>query len=295
MVYQNKLVACVKVDGKILREEKDFVSLPFGSEYSILVKNLNSVRAQVRVSIDGDDATGWIIIGSHDKVEFERFVKGNLDQGNRFKFIERTKAIEDHRGIEAEDGLIRIEYAFEKKQPVVTETVHHHYDQYHWSPYYWPKRRWSDGCWGTTTWQGQTRSLGTITNTNTTNSFRATYPSTSGAIGQAQMAIGQAQMGAINCSATMDMSDSLVKCAAGPVNDIGITVPGSISNQKFVTASGFETEQSDVLVLRLRGFINEKKVEVAVTVDKKVCPSCGKKEKNTSQFCPSCGTSLNVV
>ena len=44
MVYNEKLVASVKCNGKVLREDKDTVYLPFGSEYSILLKNMNITK-----------------------------------------------------------------------------------------------------------------------------------------------------------------------------------------------------------------------------------------------------------
>ena len=122
MMYHQKLVACVKVDGKILRESGDSVSIPFGSEYSILLKNLNTVRVQVKVSIDGTEATEgtWLVIQPNSSVELERFIRnGNMNRGNRFKFIERTGKSEKHRGIGSDDGLIRIEYQTEKVQPIV--------------------------------------------------------------------------------------------------------------------------------------------------------------------------------
>ena len=53
MMYQSKLVASLKANNKILREFKDTVYVPFASEYSILIKNLNTVRALVNVFIDG--------------------------------------------------------------------------------------------------------------------------------------------------------------------------------------------------------------------------------------------------
>ena len=56
-MYQSKLVASLKANGKVLREFKDKVYVPFASEYSILLKNLNTVRAEVHVYIDGEDQT----------------------------------------------------------------------------------------------------------------------------------------------------------------------------------------------------------------------------------------------
>jgi hypothetical protein len=59
-------------------------------------------------------APGGIVLNAHQEIDLERSIKnGNLNEGNRFKFIERTGAVEQHRGIKLEDGLIRIEYQFE--------------------------------------------------------------------------------------------------------------------------------------------------------------------------------------
>ncbi len=114
MMYANKFVAAIKVGGKVLREHGDTVYLPFGSEYSILLKNLSTARAQVKITIDGTDVlNGDSLVVNPGDLELERFLK-EMDRGNRFKFIERTKAVEDHKGVGAEDGLVRIEYQFEK-------------------------------------------------------------------------------------------------------------------------------------------------------------------------------------
>ena len=114
-MYHNKLVASLKANGKILREFKDTVYIPFGSEYSFLLKNLNTKRALVNVFIDGEDMTpGGLVLNEGQEVDLERSIKnGNLTEGNRFKFIERTGSVEKHRGIKLEDGLVRIEYQFE--------------------------------------------------------------------------------------------------------------------------------------------------------------------------------------
>jgi hypothetical protein len=85
MVYQNKLVAAIKVAGKILRETSDTVILPFGCEYSILLKNLDSRRVTVKVSVDGKDATEgtWLVIPANSDIELERFIhNGNFERGN---------------------------------------------------------------------------------------------------------------------------------------------------------------------------------------------------------------------
>jgi len=122
MMYSDRLVVVIKVDGKVLRESGDVVTLPFNSEYEVFIKNMNSVRAMVKVTVDGVDATEGckLIVDANDSTSLERFIKnGNFKRGNRFKFIERTSKIEEHRGIGVEDGLIRIEYWFEQLPPRV--------------------------------------------------------------------------------------------------------------------------------------------------------------------------------
>ncbi len=47
MTYKENFVLVVKCKGEILRERDGIVTLPFGSEYSILMKNLDHRRALV--------------------------------------------------------------------------------------------------------------------------------------------------------------------------------------------------------------------------------------------------------
>lgn len=115
MMYNQKMAVAIKTKGRVLREFKDTVLLPFSSEYSILLKNLNTVRAVVNVYIDGENVVpGGLVLQSGQEVDLERSIKnGNLSEGNRFKFIERTGTVEKHRGIKLEDGIVRVEYQFE--------------------------------------------------------------------------------------------------------------------------------------------------------------------------------------
>lgn len=151
MVYSHQFAAAIKVNGVVLREASGEVAVPFGSEYAIYLKNMASVRAMVKVEIDGTDVTegSWLVLNPNSNMDLERFIRnGNWNQGNRFKFIKRTGKVEEHRGIKAEDGLIRIEYKFEKMPDPEVHT--HHYDHYHhtydpYYPYYWPTWTWTAG------------------------------------------------------------------------------------------------------------------------------------------------------
>ena len=118
MMFKSDFVAVVVSSGKIMREAVDSlgeitVRLPFGSEYSVRLKNLNTVKAVANVEIDGRDAGRGIIVAPGDTVELKGFLEG-LRVKNRFRFIQKTETISKHRGDRIDDGIIRITYKFEK-------------------------------------------------------------------------------------------------------------------------------------------------------------------------------------
>jgi hypothetical protein len=286
MVYSpNKVVACVKVDGKILREDKNVVTLPFGAEYSVFVKNLNATRIKVRVSVDGTDATEgcWLVVDPNSDLNLERFIRnGNMDKGNRFKFIERTAAIEQGpRGIKADDGLIRIEYQVEvvKPKPIIVEEHHHHHDHWDWDRP-WRSRPYTLG--------------GDLQKSSSPLRSRSMKPSASGSSAKAFRSFGD-QLD-VESESLSDSDSVTFASATAPVTDIGITVPGSESSQSFRWTAGFETGPSEVVVLQLRGAVAGKLATKAVTVQTKLkCVTCGKTQKSTEKFCGQCGTALEII
>lgn len=122
MMYHNKLAVAIKSNGKVLREKGETVYLPFGTEYSIFIKNLNNARVRLSITIDGQDVTGGgLIVNANSDCELKRSISnGNMHSGNAFKFIEMTDAISQHRGERVDDGIIRIQYQFEQPTPVYT-------------------------------------------------------------------------------------------------------------------------------------------------------------------------------
>lgn len=239
MMYESKLAGAIKVNGKVLREFKDTVHIPFGSEYTVLLKNLNTTRAVVNVFIDGDNAVpGGLVVDPGREVDLERWIKnGNLTEGNRFKFIERTSSVEQHRGIGIEDGLVRIEFQFE--QPV--------------RPISW----------------------------NTSQISGGIYPQ-----GGILRGFDSAQYGT-TCSV-----NSFTASATSTVSDVGITVPGSHSSQKFSTAYvGALESVKHSMVFKLFGGTMPKPITVK---HKPKCVTCGKQNKATSKFCTECGTALEI-
>lgn len=263
MMYNNKFVVSVKSGGKVLREFGDTVYVPFGSEFTLFLKNLNSRRASVKVSIDGEDVlTGKeLLIGPNQVLELERYLK-DLNKGNKFKFIERTSKIEQHRGVGAEDGLIRVEFAYEKERPVYNPPLWVH------NPPLWYGYK-----------QGGNYNPACGGFINTVNPRQFSYNVTSTGL-----------MRKADPEAVMSYASNTNK------NDVGITVPGSESKQKFTEVSGFEVDHSTVIILKLVGEQGQNLVKKAVTVKaKQKCNTCGKVNKITDKFCTECGTSLRIL
>jgi hypothetical protein len=115
MVYKNNFVVVIKCDGKILRESAGEVSLPFGSEYSILLKNADTRKALVSIEVDGKSVFNGsdLILDGNSSTEIKGFMK-DMRNTNRFKFIHKTKEIQSYRGDRIDDGLIRVSYKFEQ-------------------------------------------------------------------------------------------------------------------------------------------------------------------------------------
>lgn len=293
-MYNNKVVTCIKVNGKILREFKDTVYIPFGSEYSVFVKNLESRRAIVKIEIDGTPVnTDGFIVNANSEIDIERFVK-DLSKGNRFKFIERTAKIEDGpRGIKAEDGLIRVSFQFEKVAPKTTIVDNHiyHRDVHHY-PYRWPYHEW----YGT----GPFYNSGLVGSVNQLNAkLGATSADTTTPVSFGATTGNEP----VQTKATKGMSSGTLSAnsASGALRsfvDTGITVPGSISDQKFTMVSGFPTDgEEHVMVIKLLGEDPRgKTIEVPVTVKAKPkCVTCDRVNKATAKFCSHCGTALEIV
>lgn len=123
-MYKDNFIVALKHKGKVLRELDDIVELPFGSEYSIMLKNKNSVKAVTSIEVDGENALDnkRLIVKPNDSVELKGFMKGNKVHNN-FKFINKTKEITDYRGDRLDDGLIRVEYTFEKPEKENNEFI----------------------------------------------------------------------------------------------------------------------------------------------------------------------------
>jgi hypothetical protein len=289
MMYSNKIAVAIKHNGKVLREVGDQVFLPFGSEYSILVKNLNTVRASVKIAIDGNDATEDIslIIKPNSSLELERFVKnGNMAEGNRFKFIERSAAVEAHRGVGCEDGLIRVETTFER---VVQQ--------------YYPNVQWTNTinhgpCFSAAGWGGASKgsSLGAprgLVAGSTPTSFDSGVSASYDA-GESVL-LSSNSLGGSHSAVSSDDIAAVINAIS--TNTAGVTAAGSVSDQEFHAVSSFPLEgTSTAIILKLLGFREGQVISQPVTVKTKTaCNMCGTKSQFGTKFCPNCGAGLQIV
>jgi len=262
MVYSNNFVAVIKCNGKILREvsQENDVILPFGAEYSILLKNLDSRRAVAEVSIDGTDVLDGrrLVIDANDDTELKGVMINNAVK-HAFKFIQKTEKIQDHRGDKIDDGFIRVKFGFER---VVDYT------------------------WTTTTYPTVYRSF--YSNNDVKYGCYNDMGTAKGIIGQSE------PMASANISSNVTM-DSLGPCEV-PQAEEGITVPGSELKQDFNSTHVGTIEDHGVIIIRLKGTdktYTPVKTPLFVST-KKECPTCGTKSRHGVKFCPECGTNIQA-
>jgi hypothetical protein len=280
MTYKNHFIAELKSNGQILRIRDGFVTLPFGSEYSLYLKNLNSRKASVTVQIDGEDILDGnsLIIESNTSIELEGFLKNNIAK-NKFKFIKKTQQIIDHRGDKIDDGLIRIEFAFEKEATIIKNIITEHHTYHHNYPYRFC--HYPDVYYGDTTLGRGTGETPQYTQSDGSNVVGA----------------NEGNLQSYNCN-VKDVSElanmNEINELKTPIDDLGITVKGSEINQQFNYAGIGETDPAEVIVIQLRGTsLKGTSVKKPVMAQVKLtCSSCGIKSKSSYKFCPNCGTFL---
>jgi hypothetical protein len=265
MVYNDKFIAVIKNNGKILRESNNnTIRLPFNSEYSLLLKNLESRRVQVGIDIDGQDVLfgNKLNISGNQEIELERFVK-DFNTGNRFKFINKTKEIIDYRGDRIDDGIIRITFAFEK---IFTYYQDHPTWIYSEQPWVLPvvpiQPHYSNMC-------GSSGSSGDVKFTS-----------------NVQTPVNSFHSNVVNESDVQPQT----------LEDEGITVPGKISKQQFSSTYSGTFINPKTIILRLKGFTSDNEyIKRPITVKTKItCVTCGRQNKSKNNFCYNCGTNLEI-
>lgn len=242
---------------------------------------MNSVRAVVKIEIDGKDVLNGdeLVVNANSHIDLERFLGESQYEGRKFKFIERTAEIEAHKGIGGEDGLIRVSYRFEKfvpKPAIMARSI----------------------------LRGSSGSGGRLGGDFYGGSFGMNSVSPMGMSSFDSTVVGARSMPETICSAQaslkspgVDMVQMDCSFADAMPNDAGITVEGSKSNQSFYTVTVGELEQQEhVMVLKMSGYIGQSEtVTQPITVKtRKYCSSCGATYKSNMEYCSKDGTYLRL-
>jgi hypothetical protein len=248
------MVVAIKSNGSILREHKDTVYIPYNSEYSIYIKNLNTIRVLVHVFIDGKDVCpGGLVINANSNLDLERSITdNNLNTGNKFKFVEMTENIEKNRGIGIEDGIIRVEYQFE--------------DTYQYN----------------TIDNKQINIFNTILNKN------SVYYSTP-CTGNPPLSNIYATSNIAYSAQSANISDINSFNESG----ITVSGSKSEQRFTYVSSFPLRPEKNNIILKLLGKMPTDLEVKQPITVKHKPkCITCGKQNKQLSKFCVECGTSL---
>lgn len=315
-MYNNKVAVAIKAAGKVLREQNETVAIPFGSEFSVFIKNLNSVRALVKVEIDGVDIGDGtrFVVEPNSSVDLERYIKaGNLTSGNKFKFIERTGKIEGTRGIKIDDGLVRVEFQFEKVQPKPSyedemwktiKKLESEVEDYKWRrpyyPYWYTHRPYGYPFYGDSQiFCSSSNVMGTgVATQNIANSGNISESNSASLTSTGENLNNTTYDAKLSSSILRSAFTAQIKPQSLVVeNEAGITVPGSVSNQQFQNGSWFATEtETHSIVLKIVGKTAKGDVKTPITVKStQKCSTCNHNNKMTSKFCVECGTSLIII
>lgn len=261
-MYKDKFILAIKHNNKILRETKNIVQLPFNSEYSLLLKNENNRRALIKIKIDSQDVLygSEIVLDANSETTIERFLQ-NTEYGNRFKFVKLSdKKVSDKDN--PENGLVEVDFWLESEQKIEKF--------FPWWPHdenpYWPrpinplKKREYD---------------------NDYEPFKITWFSPSINVSKTY------SVNSVLCSSIQSQNLSNINSQ----ENLGATIEGSKSNQKFQDVFTREKDLSTHIQIRLWLRATENPLYVEDTKNK-FCSQCGKKLQYKDKFCSQCG--INV-
>ena len=67
------------------------------------------------IEVDGENVLNGhkLVVNGNESQEIKGFMK-NMNKTNKFKFINKTEEIQEHRGDRIDDGMVRVTYQFEQ-------------------------------------------------------------------------------------------------------------------------------------------------------------------------------------
>jgi hypothetical protein len=270
-MYSKNFVVAILHNGKFCEESKDgIVALPFGSEYTIRLRNKNSRRAVAFVYIDEENVTGGgIVVDANNYIDLER----STTKAVKFKFVsaksgEAIDAGKNNR-TDGSNGVIRVEWKLEKEKPAIPTYIPVPYP--YPVPYPRPKFR---PYYGTP---------------------RSTYVK-GGPCGQSMSGSPDALLSFDASASAPSMPTNYSECntSAAQRENLkeGCTVEGSYSHQTFYKVN-IDLEDGPGVVIRivLRGYTEDKAPAVLHEAGP-FCVNCGSRTGKRAKFCSKCGTKI---
>lgn len=257
MVFSNHFVVCILIDGKPVQElANGTVPIPFGSQYSIRLRNKNKRRAVAKIILDGENVSDkGYVVNADSYVDIHR----HADRDVAFKFVSLNSpdAVDFGKNGPNDDkvkGTVRVEFYLEKerKTPQVTEIHHHHYD-------YWPKpwrpNIWLGGGVGTAIYGSSSNSIGS----NSIGSSGFSGSLSRSCVDSSSMPLSSASINAVTAC------DQLRSAQANPTSELkdGCTVEGSMTGQSFGTVWIDTEDTCTSICLFLQGFDQQVHVRIA--------------------------------
>lgn len=246
-MYTSNFIMVVVVDGKIQRESHNGVlAIPFGSEFSIRLKNKNSKRAIAKLSIDGENV-GDFIIEANSHWDIERSVHN--DKKFCFASIESEAAYDEGKNdFSPKDfhGLIECKFALEANSYynptlVIGDGINGWYQKpWNWNQPYYEPWNWNQPYYGSHTIRGLGGGYSCSNGTSKSQSLNGINPQYSCNNASLQ---GSCLSNSFNCSLDFNM----------PL-EAGVVVEGSQSSQTFQSTYFKDDGVFTTLRIKLKGY-----------------------------------------
>jgi hypothetical protein len=271
MVYSNKFVMCVLINGHVQKElANGVVPIPFGSEYTLRFRNKHNRRAVVQIYIDGENVSGGgYVINANDSVDIRRH--SDVDRAFKFVSLDSEEAHEHGKNGPNTDkvkGTIEARFYLEKEEIRVREIHHDHHHHHHHDHWVRPRPPFQPMPWIT---YGST-SAGPVSNDSYRAKGMSMLRSRSGPSGQSGGTVSPASMNfAASCSMgeaapllsdTSDRSREYVsdRSLSGSELKDGATVEGNTTGQSFHTVHVDLEDTYTTLKVFLQGYDETKQV-----------------------------------
>ena len=272
-MYRDSYAMAVIVNGKVLKEMDNTVVMPFGTEYTVRLKNKQRKQSVADVFIDGRLAAKGIVVSANGTVDLERFVvDGNLASGPCFKLVP-TKDGRVEQPDEMENGILEVKFYPEKDLPTVKVVEHLNYHNYYQHRCHGHCKQ---CCWD---FHCQLCRPNVKWCSNSGNAFSDNQYQVGTSMDWSMVSMNTASQSL----SSRAIEGAQFTNALSTDSEVGATVEGSLSKQAFHTVHvDVDVDHPVTLQLKLRG--------VAKLLE--TC-SCGFKRRDEN-FCPKCGTELAI-